>query len=58
MFNTKCMAGTTYYLMGPTMWKLENMKQHLSAEQTCLRVICEFHIVSEIPGNNRSFHLF
>lgn len=28
MFNTPCMAGTTYALMGPTMWKLEKMKQY------------------------------
>ncbi|MDO4492827.1 MAG: alpha-glucosidase/alpha-galactosidase [Clostridia bacterium] len=28
MFNTPCMAGTTYMLMGPTMWKLEKMKQY------------------------------
>lgn len=28
MFNTECMAGTTYFLMGPTMWKLEKMKQY------------------------------
>lgn len=26
MFGTPCMAGSTYYLMGPTMWKLEKMK--------------------------------
>lgn len=28
MFNTPCMAGSTYALMGPTMWKLEKMKQY------------------------------
>ena len=28
MFNTPCMAGSTYSLMGPTMWKLEKMKQY------------------------------
>lgn len=28
MFNTPCMAGATYALMGPTMWKLEKMKQY------------------------------
>lgn len=28
MFNTPCMAGSTYMLMGPTMWKLEKMKQY------------------------------
>lgn len=28
MFNTPCMAGSTYRLMGPTMWKLEKMKQY------------------------------
>lgn len=26
MFGTPCMEGSTYYLMGPTMWKLEKMK--------------------------------
>ncbi len=35
MFNTECMAGTTYYLMGPTMWKLEKMKQY--AEQLIVK---------------------
>mgnify|MGYP002544950799 FL=1 len=28
MFNTPCMAGSTYALMGPTLWKLEKMKQY------------------------------
>ena len=28
MMATPCMAGSTYYLMGPTMWKLEKMKQY------------------------------
>lgn len=28
MFSTPCMAGSTYMLMGPTMWKLEKMKQY------------------------------
>lgn len=28
MFNTPCMAGSTYTLMGPTMWKLDKMKQY------------------------------
>ncbi len=28
MFNTPCMAGSTYALMGPTMWKLEKMKEY------------------------------
>lgn len=28
MFCTPCMSGTTYALMGPTMWKLEKMKQY------------------------------
>lgn len=28
MFGTPCMAGSTYMLMGPTMWKLEKMKQY------------------------------
>jgi alpha-galactosidase len=28
MFNTPCMAGSTYSLMGPTMWKLEKMKEY------------------------------
>jgi len=28
MFNTPCMAGSTYVLMGPSMWKLEKMKQY------------------------------
>jgi len=28
MFNTPCLAGSTYMLMGPTMWKLEKMKQY------------------------------
>lgn len=44
MFNTPCMAGSTYMLMGPTMWKLEKMKQyadliieknHIDAEIIC-----------------------
>lgn len=28
MFHTPCMSGFTYALMGPTMWKLEKMKQY------------------------------
>jgi len=28
MFNTPCMSGSTYALMGPTMWKLEKMKEY------------------------------
>ena len=28
MFGTPCMEGSTYALMGPTMWKLEKMKQY------------------------------
>ena len=28
LFATPCMAGSSYYLMGPTMWKLEKMKQY------------------------------
>lgn len=28
MFNTSCMDGFTYALMGPTLWKLEKMKQY------------------------------
>ncbi|MDO4549106.1 MAG: alpha-glucosidase/alpha-galactosidase, partial [Clostridia bacterium] len=28
MFGTSCMAGSTYALMGPTLWKLEKMKQY------------------------------
>lgn len=28
MFNTECMASSTYALMGPTLWKLEKMKQY------------------------------
>ena len=28
MMATPCMAGSSYYLMGPTMWKLEKMKQY------------------------------
>lgn len=28
MFDTPCIAGSTYALMGPTMWKLEKMKQY------------------------------
>lgn len=28
LFNTDCLAGSTYVLMGPTMWKLEKMKQY------------------------------
>lgn len=28
LFNTPCMAGSTYALMGPTMWKLEKMKEY------------------------------
>lgn len=28
LFNTPCMSGATYALMGPTMWKLEKMKQY------------------------------
>ena len=28
MFNTPCMSGSTYALMGPTLWKLEKMKQY------------------------------
>lgn len=28
MFNTPCMKGSTYVLMGPTMWKLNKMKEY------------------------------
>jgi len=28
MFCTPCMAGSTYALMGPTLWKLEKMKEY------------------------------
>lgn len=42
MFNTACMAGSTYMLMGPTMWKLEKMKQY--ADQ----IIEKNHIDAEI----------
>ena len=33
MFNTPCMAGSTYALMGPTLWKLEKMKQYAHIEE-------------------------
>ena len=33
MFNTPCMAGSTYALMGPTLWTLEKMKQYAHIEE-------------------------
>ncbi len=42
MFNTPCMAGSEYYLMGPTMWKLEKMKQY--AEQIIQKNNIDAHI--------------
>ena len=32
LFATPCMAGSSYYLMGPTMWKLEKMKQYARSD--------------------------
>lgn len=46
MFATPCMAGSTYVLMGPTMWKLEKMKQY--AEQ----IIRKNHVDAKIECTN------
>ena len=43
MFNTPCMAGSTYALMGPTMWKLEKMKQY--ADQIIEKNAIDAHIM-------------
>lgn len=43
MFGTPCMAGSTYYLMGPTMWKLEKMKVY--ADQIIEKNNVDAHIV-------------
>ena len=43
LFATPCMAGSSYYLMGPTMWKLEKMKQY--ADQIIEKNNIDAHIV-------------
>ena len=44
MFGTPCMAGSTYYLMGPTMWKLEKMKvyadQIIEKNKVDAKIVC------------------
>ena len=44
MFGTPCMAGSTYYLMGPTMWKLEKMKvyadQIIEKNKVDAQIVC------------------
>ncbi|MBQ9288018.1 MAG: hypothetical protein IJ212_06290, partial [Bacteroidaceae bacterium] len=43
MFGTPCMAGSSYYLMGPTMWKLEKMKVY--ADQIIEKNHIDAHVV-------------
>ncbi len=42
MFGTPCMAGSTYALMGPTLWKLEKMKQY--ADQILAKNNLDAHV--------------
>ena len=70
LFNTPCMAGSTYALMGPTMWKLEKMKQYadqiIEKNGIDARVTCttdrrealkgaDFVILTFLVGGNRAY---
>lgn len=70
MFNTPCMAGSTYMLMGPTMWKLEKMKQYadqvIEKNEINAKIVCttdrkealkdaDFVILIFYVGGNRAF---
>ncbi len=70
MFGTPCMAGSTYYLMGPTMWKLEKMKvyadQIIEKNNVDAQIVCttdrrealkdaDFVVMVFYIGGNRAF---
>jgi len=70
MFQTPCMEGSTYVLMGPTLWKLEKMKEYaeLLLKKNGLRatVICttdrrealadaDFVILTFLVGGNDAY---
>lgn len=70
MFNTPCMSGSTYMLMGPTMWKLEKMKEYadqiIEKNHLNAKIICttdrkealkdaDFVIMTFYVGGNRAY---